>query len=122
MSNRYRHPTSGPSGALFTVLANHPGPPNLRRTLLSRLPLPILESDLVEVVYLTWWVDAAAAAAWNPCGVPLWTREGGTPFTVLAYAHGHLAPPRRAFAAMSCRPTFPHASSTGMTARPGARR
>lgn len=67
----------------------------LRHAVFKRPPFPTLRSDVVDVVYLTWLVDAAAARALLPPGLPglrLWERDGLTPFTVLTYRHGHFGP------------------------------
>jgi hypothetical protein len=67
----------------------------LRHAVFKRLPFPTLRSDVVDVVYLTWLVDAAAARTLLPPGAPglqLWERGGLTPFTVLTYRHGHFGP------------------------------
>ncbi len=59
---------------------------------MSRLPFLTLHSDVRDVVYVSWLVDAAAAQKLLPAGVILWQREGKTPFTVLTYRHGHFGP------------------------------
>lgn len=64
----------------------------LRHAVFKRLPFPVLRSDVADVVYITWLVDAAAARALLPPGLPLWERCGKTPFTVLTYRHGHFGP------------------------------
>jgi hypothetical protein len=56
------------------------------------LPFPILESDVTDVIYLTWMIDVQAAQAYLPAYVPLWQRDGKTPFTILTYRHGHFGP------------------------------
>ncbi|SFX84565.1 Uncharacterized conserved protein (COG2071) [Janthinobacterium lividum] len=59
---------------------------------MSRLPFLTLHSDVRDVVYVSWLVDAAAAQRLLPAGVTLWQRGGKTPFTVLTYRHGHFGP------------------------------
>lgn len=59
---------------------------------MSRLPFLTLHSDVRDVVYVSWLVDAAAAQKLVPAGVALWQRDGKTPFTVLTYRHGHFGP------------------------------
>lgn len=63
-----------------------------RRTLMSHLPFAVLESDVTDVIYATWMVDVAKAAALAPAGARLWECEGKTPFTILSYRHGHFGP------------------------------
>lgn len=59
---------------------------------MSRLPFLTLHSDVRDVVYVSWLVDAAAAQQLLPAGATLWQRDGKTPFTVLTYRHGHFGP------------------------------
>lgn len=73
-------------------LLNARGLARLRHALLSRLPFPVLQSDVADVVYLTWMVDARAAQALLPAGLRVWERDGLTPLTVLTYRHGHFGP------------------------------
>lgn len=90
--NTYRHPRAGWPGRLFAALANCTRLANVRQAILSRLPFLTLHSDVRDVVYVSWLVDAAAAQRLLPAGVVLWQREGKTPFTVLTYRHGHFGP------------------------------
>ena len=59
---------------------------------MSRLPFVTLTSDVVDVIYVSWLVDAQAARALLPAGLSLFERGGKTPFTVLTYRHGHFGP------------------------------
>ncbi|MFM9433880.1 hypothetical protein ACFDR9_000926 [Janthinobacterium sp. CG_23.3] len=90
--NNYKHPHPGLLGRLAELLANSHALANVRLALMSRLPFLKLESDVSNVVYLTWLVDAEAAQAFVPAGARLWQRDGKTPFTVLTYRHGHFGP------------------------------
>lgn len=90
--NTYRHPRAGWPGRLFAALANCTHFANLRQAVMSRLPFLTLHSDVRDVVYVSWLVDAAAAQQLLPAGVTLWQRGGKTPFTVLTYRHGHFGP------------------------------
>ncbi|MBE3027940.1 DUF2071 domain-containing protein [Janthinobacterium sp. GW458P] len=90
--NTYRHPRAGWPGRLFAALANCARFAHLRQAVMSRLPFLTLHSDVRDVVYVSWLVDAAAAQKLLPPGVALWQRDGKTPFTVLTYRHGHFGP------------------------------
>lgn len=90
--NTYRHPRAGWPGRLFAALANSARVAKARQAILSRLPFLTLRSDVRDVVYVSWLVDAAAAQRLLPPGVRLWQRDGKTPFTVLTYRHGHFGP------------------------------
>lgn len=79
-------------GRVAERLANSPALANARLAVMSRLPFLKLESDVSNVVYLTWLIDAEAAQAFVPAGARLWQRGGKTPFTVLTYRHGHFGP------------------------------
>lgn len=93
MSNqRYVHPRPGATGALIARIANCPGLARMRRAVTGHLPFPILISDVVNVVYATWLVDAARVQRFLPSGASLWVRGGLTPFTVLTYRHGNFGP------------------------------
>lgn len=88
----YRHPRAGQAGQFAARLVNSRRVARLRHAVFSRLPFPVMESAVADVVYLTWMVDAAAAQAIAGPGVRLWQRGGRTPFTVLSYRHGHFGP------------------------------
>lgn len=90
--NTYRHPRAGWPGRVFAALANCTRFANARQAILSRLPFLTLHSDVRDVVYVSWLVDADAAQRLLPAGVTLWQRDGKTPFTVLTYRHGHFGP------------------------------
>lgn len=90
--NTYRHPRAGWPGRLFAALANCTRFATVRQAVMSRLPFLTLHSDVRDVVYVSWLVDAEAAQRLLPAGVTLWQREGKTPFTVLTYRHGHFGP------------------------------
>ena len=90
--NTYRHPRAGWPGRVFAALANCTRFANARQAILSRLPFLPLHSDVRDVVYVSWLVDADAAQRLLPAGVTLWQRDGKTPFTVLTYRHGHFGP------------------------------
>ncbi|MEG2031346.1 MAG: DUF2071 domain-containing protein [Janthinobacterium sp.] len=90
--NTYRHPRAGRPGRLFAALANCTHFGSARQAVMARLPFLALHSDVRDVVYVSWLVDAAAAQKLLPPGVTLWQRDGKTPFTVLTYRHGHFGP------------------------------
>jgi len=91
--NTYRHPRAGWPGRLLAALANCTRFAAVRQAILSRLPFLQLHSDVRDVVYVSWLVDAQAAQQLLPAGTPaLWQRDGKTPFTVLTYRHGHFGP------------------------------
>jgi hypothetical protein len=88
----YLHPYPGVFGRILEGLLNARGLARLRHAVLSRLPFPVLRSDVTDVVYVTWMVDARAAQALLPAGLRVWARDGRTPLTVLTYRHGHFGP------------------------------
>ncbi len=59
--NRYAHPVPGLAARLFEALANSTALAGLRRATAGRLPFTVLASDVVNVVYATWLMDAAVA-------------------------------------------------------------
>lgn len=91
-SNAYKHPEPGAFGRIVESLANSDSIASVRRAVLSRLPFLTLESDIIDVIYVTWLVEVDAATAFVPTGLRLWQRNGLTPFTALTYRHGHFGP------------------------------
>lgn len=91
-NNRYRHPRPGRLGKLADRLANSTRLAGWRHAVMSRLPFATLASEVVDVIYVSWLVDAQAAQALLPPGMTLFQRGGLTPFTVLTYRHGHFGP------------------------------
>jgi hypothetical protein len=88
---RYRHPYPGWPGRTLQRLLDGTRWPALRRALTRILPVPLLRSDVRDVIYMTWWVDARHAPVVPP-GYRLFTHAGRTPYTVLTYRHGHFGP------------------------------
>lgn len=88
---RYRHPFPGWPGRALQRLLDGTRWTALRRALTRVLPVPPLCSDVRDVIYTTWWVDAAHAPT-APPGYRLFTHAGRTPYTVLTYRHGHFGP------------------------------
>lgn len=91
-SNIYRHPSAGLTGRVVAWLVNSRRLAALRHAVMSRIGFLKMESDVTDVVYLTWLVDARAAQAFVDPGVRLWERDGKTLFTALTYKHGHFGP------------------------------
>ncbi len=90
--NTYLHPHPGSTGRLIARLANSTRLANWRHAVMSRLPFVTLASEVADVIYVSWLVDAQAAQALLPPGLTLFQRDGKTPFTVLTYRHGHFGP------------------------------
>lgn len=91
-ANAYRHPHRGLFGRLVERLANSATLARMRYAVMSRLPFLKLESEVENVVYLTWLVPVSDCDCFVPKGVRLWQKNGLTPFTVLTYRHGHFGP------------------------------
>lgn len=89
---RYVHPRPGAAGTLIERIANCGRLAQMRRTVSRGLPFPTLTSDVVNIVYATWLVDASRVERFLPAGATLWERGGRTPFTILTYRHGHFGP------------------------------
>lgn len=88
----YRHPRRSLAAPFIEGVANAPRIATWRRWVLSRLPFLSLQSDVVDIVYLTWLVPVARVRSQVPDGVELWQRDGLTPFTILTYRHRHFGP------------------------------
>lgn len=91
-SNHFKHPRNGFFGRTFTRLANSTKIAAVRRAVTSRLPFPVLKSDVRDVVYMNWMVDTEHVKRWVPRGLELWSSNGLTPFTILTYRHGNFGP------------------------------
>ncbi|ENX62076.1 MULTISPECIES: DUF2071 domain-containing protein [Acinetobacter] len=61
----------------------------LRRRMMQRLPFMRLQSQVSNVVYLSWLVDVEQVRLRYPKDVPLWEKDGKTIFTILTYQHQH---------------------------------
>ncbi|TCT26075.1 hypothetical protein [Thermomonas haemolytica] len=88
---QYRHPAGSLSGRLIGALVDCPRWTALRRWAALRMPMPILASDVTDVVYMNWWLDVDQLPA-PPAGYRYWVRTGHTPFTILTYRHGGFGP------------------------------
>jgi hypothetical protein len=91
-SNSYKHPHRGVVGTMVEWVVNSRRFAAVRRSLLSRLPFLQLQSDVFDVVYLTWLVPVASTRIYSPDSIELWQRNGLTPFTILTYRHKHFGP------------------------------
>lgn len=90
--NRFESPDRGPWGRLQDGLANSRGLARLRRAIFSRLPFPVLASDVRDVVYASWVVPLDGFAGEIPPGVAVLERGGLTIVTALTYRHGGFGP------------------------------
>lgn len=90
-ASRYQHPVAGVWGRLIERLVGSSGWRQWRRWITARWPMPALVSDVVDVAYISWWVDIQALPL-PPAGYHYPSWEGRTPFTILSYRHGHFGP------------------------------
>ena len=91
-SNRYVHAKPGVAAQLIECLANSQTLAGVRRSIMGRLPFLKLSSDVTDVVYATWLVDAKRVQRLAPNKAVLWQEDGLTPLTILTYRHGHFGP------------------------------
>ncbi|QHH93205.1 hypothetical protein FPL18_04800 [Acinetobacter gyllenbergii] len=61
----------------------------LRRWMMQRLPFMRLQSQVSNVVYLSWLINVEQVRLRYPKDVPLWEKQGKTIFTILTYQHQH---------------------------------
>lgn len=61
----------------------------LRRMMMRVLPFMRLQSQVNNIVYLSWLVDIEHVRQRYPDYVPLWEKQGKTIFTILTYQHQH---------------------------------
>ncbi len=90
--NRFASPDRGPLGRLQDLLANSVGLARLRRAIFSRLPFPVLASDVRDIVYASWVAPLVELAGEIPPDVAVLERDGRTIVTVLTYRHGGFGP------------------------------
>lgn len=61
----------------------------LRRLMMRLLPFMPLQSQVSNIVYLSWLLDVEQVRQRYPKDVPLWEKDGKTIFTILTYQHHH---------------------------------
>ena len=86
------YPTSSVFGRLAEMLANAAPLKRLRRAALRWLPYPVLESDIVDVIYLNWVIDLSRVRHLLPDGIEVWEHDGRTVLSILTYRHGAFGP------------------------------
>ena len=87
----WRAPPSLPGARVMDAAANS----RALRWLLGLLPTPEMRSDIRDVVFVSYLVDADRAASWLPGGLDLQRlgKDGGRAMmTFLTYRHGHFGP------------------------------
>ena len=89
---RYEHPSGKFGASFFNWLANNRAIRKARRLVQSRLPFPILESDVKDILYLNWLVPTPAVSHLVPPGIELATYGGDAILTILLYRHGNFGP------------------------------
>ncbi|NCG00212.1 MAG: hypothetical protein GWP25_00280 [Euryarchaeota archaeon] len=92
LGNRFKAPRSGPISGLISLMSNSKIIARCRRTITSFFPFLKLRSDVKNVVYLNWMVEAEKVRHLVPKGLELWEHNGLTPFTILTYRHGSFGP------------------------------
>ena len=61
----------------------------LRRILMRFIPFLQLQSQVKNIVYLSWLVDIEKVRSRFPSNVQLWEKQGKTIFSILTYQHQH---------------------------------
>ena len=87
-----RWPTVGVVASSLAQIGNSRGLRDLIRTSEVVLPVPVLASDISDVVYLNWLVPVERVAALLPAPLRLDSFDGQTFVTVLTYRHNHFGP------------------------------
>jgi hypothetical protein len=87
----WRHPWPGPFGRLLDLIANS----RVVRAFAEWAPVPAFRSDITDVIYVNYLVEAERLAEFVPLGLEL-QRIGPDHryalFTFLTYKHGHFGP------------------------------
>src|SRR6185295_14694456 len=79
----FAYPKRGGIGHVVEAVANATTLKRARRAALRWLPYPVLESDIVDVVYLNWLVEVARLRHLIPPGVEVWEHNGRTVLSIL---------------------------------------
>ncbi|MEO1994969.1 MAG: DUF2071 domain-containing protein, partial [Planctomycetaceae bacterium] len=90
--HRLRWPTRGAADRVLTPLANAAGLRDLIRSTARIVPVPVMASDITDVVYLNWLVPAERVAGWLPAPLKLHCLGNRTFVSLLTYRHGHFGP------------------------------
>ena len=90
--HRLHWPTAGIAGRMLTALGNAAGLRDMIRSTSRVLPIPVLASDITNVVYLNWLVPAERVAGWLPAPLQLHRFGNRTFVSLLTYQHGHFGP------------------------------
>ncbi|MDF1665129.1 MAG: DUF2071 domain-containing protein [Planctomycetota bacterium] len=99
-----------PDQSKLSILAhmiNARGLRDLIRASSSIFPIPVMKSDIRDVVYLNWMVPEERARRLCPKPLKLDVRNGKTAISLLTYQHGHFGPafygPLRKFLPSPCQ-------------------
>lgn len=88
-------------------IINAKGLRDLIRASSSIIPIPVMKSDIRDVVYLNWMVPEERARKLCPAPLKLDVRKGKTAISLLTYQHGHFGPafygPLRQFLPSPCQ-------------------
>lgn len=104
--HKFRWPDQSPR-SLLAHLINARGLRDLIRASSTILPIPVMKSDIRDVVYLNWMVPEKRARQLCPEPLKLDVRNGKTAISLLTYQHGHFGPafygPLRKFLPSPCQ-------------------
>lgn len=75
--------------SLIGLFAERPLLLKLRRILMGFIPFLQLQSQVKNIVYLSWLVDIDQVRSRYPQPIQLWEKQGKTIFTILTYQHEH---------------------------------
>jgi hypothetical protein len=90
--NRFRSPDPGVWGQFQNWLANNGRLRATRRAVFSRLPFPVLASDVRDVIYASWTAPTSAFEGEIPPGVRTLNAGDRTILTTLTYRHRSFGP------------------------------
>ena len=92
LGNKFQSPRKGPIHRLTAALSNSKLIARSRRKFTSFFPFLKLRSDVKDVVYMNWILEADKVRHFVPDGLELWEKDGKTLFTILTYRHGSFGP------------------------------
>lgn len=87
--HRLKKQTAGVTLKLIAFFAQSSFLLRLRRILMRFIPFLQLQSQVKNIVYLSWLVDIEKVRSRYPSHVQLWEKQGKTIFSILTYQHQH---------------------------------
>jgi len=83
---------AGQSGAKIARLLHAPGLRDILRSVFGIFKMPVLKSDIRNVLYVNWLVPTPSVSRWLPHSLAADDLQGMTVISILTYQHGNFGP------------------------------